>query len=54
VGFLNLENFTSRFFKNPKISLVFLIGPFLIRTECVYLSYFDLNYVFPGHNDSVE
>ena len=36
MGFLNLENFTSRFFKNPKISLVFLIRLFLIRTECVY------------------
>ena len=37
VGFLNFEDFTSHFLKNPKISLVFLIGPFLIRTDWVYL-----------------
>ena len=34
MGFLALENFISRFLKNPKISLVFLTIPFLIRTEC--------------------
>ena len=31
MGFRNFENFTSRFLKNPKISLVFLIRPFLTR-----------------------
>ena len=36
VGFLNFENFTSCFLKNPKTSQVFLIGLFLIRTERVY------------------
>ena len=36
VGFLNFENFTSHFLKNPKISLVFLIGLFLIGTDWVY------------------
>ena len=35
-GFLNFEVFTSHFLKNPKILLVFLIGPFLIRTDWVY------------------
>ena len=35
--FLNFHNFTSRVLKNSKISLVFLIRPFLIRTECVYI-----------------
>ena len=34
--FLNFQNFTSHFLKNPKISLVFLIGPFLIGTDWVY------------------
>ena len=37
--FLNFQNFTSHVLKNPKISLVFLIRPFLIRTECVYFIY---------------
>ena len=34
--FLNFQNFTSHVLKNPKISLVFLIRPFLIRPYCVY------------------
>ena len=38
--FLNFHNFTSRVLKNPKFSLVFLIRPFLIRTECVYCTKF--------------
>jgi hypothetical protein len=35
VVFLNFENFTSHFLKNPKIPLVFLIGQFLVRTDWV-------------------
>ena len=35
--FLNFQNFTSHVLKNPKISLVFLIRPFLIRPYCVYV-----------------
>ena len=34
---LNLENFTSHCLKNPEILLVLLIGPLLIRPDCVYL-----------------
>ena len=34
---LNLENLTSHCFKNPKILLVMLIGPLLIRPDCVYI-----------------
>jgi hypothetical protein len=32
---LNLENFTSNCLKNPEILLVLLIGPLLIRPDCV-------------------
>ena len=35
--FLNFQCSTSHFLKKHKISLVLLIEPFLIRTECVYL-----------------
>ena len=35
--FLNFDSSTGDFLKNAKISLVLLIGPFLIRTDCVYL-----------------
>ena len=34
--FLNFDSSTGDFLKNAKISLVLLIGPFLIRTDCVY------------------
>ena len=34
--FLNFQCSTSHFLKKHKISLVLLIGPFLIRTDCVY------------------
>ncbi len=34
---LNLENFTSHCLKNPEILLVLLIGPLLIRPDCVYI-----------------
>ena len=59
VGFLNFEVFTSNFLKNPKISLVFLIGPFLIRTDWVYLwkrkafqkvTFCYRNHRYPNHN----
>ena len=33
--FLNFDSSTGDFLKNAKISLVLLIGPFLIRTDCV-------------------
>ena len=36
--FLNFDSSTGDFLKNAKISLVLLIGPFLIRTDCVYTS----------------
>ena len=35
--FLNFDSSTGDFLKNAKISLVLLIGPFLIRTDCVYV-----------------
>ena len=34
--FLNFDSSTGDFLKNAKIALVLLIGPFLIRTDCVY------------------
>ena len=34
---LNLETFTSHCLKNPEILLVLLIGPLLIRPDCVYV-----------------
>ena len=34
--FLNFDSSTGHFLKNAKISLLLLIGPFLIRTDCVY------------------
>ena len=36
--FLNFQSFSSDFLKKPKISLVFLIRPFLIRPDWVYFS----------------
>ena len=44
--FLNFQNFTSRFLKNPKISLVCLIGPFLIGTDWVYVRLLDFAVLF--------
>ena len=35
LSFLNFESSTSHFLNNAKISLVFLIGPFLIRPDWV-------------------
>jgi hypothetical protein len=40
---LNLENFTSHCLKNLKILLVLLIGPLLIRPDCVYTYESDLS-----------
>ena len=42
--FLNFDSSTGDFLKNAKISLVLLIGPFLIRTGCVYETEVFLNF----------